>query len=263
MATVMKTTKMTPRNRTSNNTKETAGGSVSRQRGLMVAASVSLAALVLGASLAAPRSAQAGGEPAKSPALTAFQGAPLTTANIRETETEAGNIVADAVRAAAGAEIAFVPAAAFRPQVSLTRPVTGESAAGLVEPATDAVVVLSLRGAQVLAALERAVSFAPQPSAGFLQVSGVRFVYDASKPGGKRVTSATVGGAALDAARVYKVATTKPLANGQQGYFQIWDKDQISGDSGKTLASALAEFGKSRGGALTVPVDGRITRTDK
>jgi 2',3'-cyclic-nucleotide 2'-phosphodiesterase (5'-nucleotidase family) len=198
-----------------------------------------------------------------SPAARAGAQANLSTENVKQAETEAGDLVADAVRAAGGADIAFVPAAAFKPGATVPRPASAEQAAGLMEPASDAVVVLSLRGTQVLAALERAVSFAPQSSSGFLQVSGLKFTYDASKPGGKRVVSATVGGAPLDAVKTYKVATTRPLANGQQGYFQIWDKDQISADPGKTLAAALADLARQRGGNLSASVEGRIAESGR
>ncbi len=187
----------------------------------------------------------------------------ISTEAVRQAETEAGNIVADAVRASAGAEVALVPAAAFKPGAAIPRPASGEQAVSLVSPASDAVVVLNLRGAQILAALERSVSFAPQPSAGFLQVSGLKFSYDASKNGGSRVTSVTLpSGAPLDAAKTYKVATTRPLALGQQGYFQVWTKSDIAGEAGSTLGAALADYAKARGGALTAPLDGRINRTD-
>lgn len=183
----------------------------------------------------------------------------LATGNVRETETEAGNIVADALRETGGAEIALVPAAAFKPGASAPRPATAEQAASLLEVPTDEVVILSLRGAQVLAALERSVSFAPQPSAGFLQVSGVKFSYNPAKPGGQRISAATLaGGAPLEAAKTYKVATTRPLANGQQGYFQIWERDQITGGTGKSLRAALDE--RAAKGKLTGAVDGRINR---
>jgi len=184
----------------------------------------------------------------------------ITTERVGVEETEAGNLLADAVRAAGGANFALVPAAAFKPGASVPRPATAEQAAGLVEPADDAVVVISLRGAQVLAALERSVSFAPQKSSGFLQVSGLRFTYNAAKPGGQRVASASVNGTALEAAATYKVATTRPLANGQQGYFQIWDRKQNPAtDTGKTLADALRDLARSRGGTLSTPPEGRIT----
>jgi len=187
----------------------------------------------------------------------------ISTENIRVAETDAGDLVADAVRAAGSAEIGFVPAAAFKPGASVPRPATGEQAAGLVEPASDGVVVLNLRGDQVLAALERAVSFAPQPSAGFLQVSGIKFTFDARKEAQKRVSSVSVGGRPLEAARTYKVATTKPLANGQQGYYQIWGRGNVASDTSKSLAQALADYARSQGGSLSPSTDGRIAQGGK
>nr|CAA9261868.1 hypothetical protein AVDCRST_MAG63-2464 [uncultured Armatimonadetes bacterium] len=177
----------------------------------------------------------------------------ITTENVGSAETEAGNILADAVRAAGGADIGFVPAVAFKPGASAPRPATPAQAAGLVEPADDRVVVLSLRGEEVLAALERSVSFAPQRSSGFLQVSGLRFVYDPGRSG-KRVVSASVNGQDLKATGTYRVAMTRPLASGQQGYFQIWSGKDAR-DTGKTLAEAL----RDRGGSLSAPPEGRIT----
>ena len=189
--------------------------------------------------------------------------AAISSANVRTSETEAGNMVADAVRSATGADAAFVPAAAFKPGATAPRPATAEQAASLLDTAGDEIVVLSLRGDQIMAALERSVSFAPQTSAGFLQVSGLRFTYDARKNGGKRVSAATINGAAIDASKVFKVATTKPLASGQQGYFQIWEKEDIKTNTGKTLANALTEAAKKSGGALSPALDGRIAQADK
>ena len=184
----------------------------------------------------------------------------IATGSVREMETEAGNVVADAVRDAGAADIALVPAAAFKPSATAPRPANADQAASLLEVPTDEVVVLSLRGAQVLAALERSVSFAAQPSAGFLQVSGVKFTYNITKPGGQRIGSATLStGAPLEAAKTYKVATTRPLANGQQGYFQIWERDQITGGTGKSLKDALSDrAAKTKG--LSGSIEGRITR---
>lgn len=195
--------------------------------------------------------------------LASAQAQTISTDNVGAAEIEAGNLVADAVRAGANADISLVPAAAFKPGASAPRPASAEQATSLVEPADDTVVVLGLRGAQILAALERSVSFAPQRSSGFLQVAGMRFSYDADKPGGKRVGEVTVNGAALEAAKTYRVATTKPLANGQQGYFQIWDKSQITTETGKTLATALGELAAARGGSLAAPPEGRITARGK
>ena len=199
-----------------------------------------------------------------SPSAVARRADTIETGSVREMETDAGNLVADAVRDAAGADIAVVPAAAFKPGASVPRPATADQAATLLEVSSDEVVILSLRGAQVLAALERSVSFAPQPSAGFLQVSGLKFSYNVAKPGGQRITAATlVSGGALEAAKTYKVATTRPLANGQQGYFQIWEREQITGGTKKSLADALKERAAKADKGLSSTIEGRITRTEK
>lgn len=224
-------------------------------------AAVLTATLLLGVTITIP-TAIAAPRPAASAAL--LQGGSVSTANVRQSETEAGNVVADAVRLAAGADMGIVPAAAFKPGASAPKPATGGQIAELLEPATDQIVTLNLRGAQVLAALERSVSFAPQPSAGFLQVSGIRFTYNSRNDSGKRIVAATLDGKPLDAVKTYKVATTRPLANGQQGYFQIWDKDQIDkGSVSKTLADALGELARARGGTLTPVIDGRIASVEK
>jgi 5'-nucleotidase/UDP-sugar diphosphatase len=223
----------------------------------LAATAVTLFGVALSAAIAAPRSAPAA-------TVVLVQSGTISTVNVRQAETEAGNVVADAVRAAVSADIGIVPAAAFKPSATAPKPATGEQMAGLLEPATDQVVILNLRGAQILAALERSVSFAPQPSAGFLQVSGIRFTYDSRKDSGKRIVSATLDGKALDAVKTYKVATTRPLANGQQGYFQIWDRDQIDkNNGGKTLADSLADLARTRGGTLSPSIDGRIASADK
>lgn len=231
-----------------------------RKQALSPAASAALvtaatAGLVLVLVAAQPSSARAAG-PETSIAAAALQQAPLTTENVGAAETEAGNLVADAVRAAAGAEIALVPASAFRSGASLSRPVSGAQAASLVEPSDDVLVVLRLSGTQIMDALERSVSFRPQASRAFLQVSGLRFVFDPARPAGKRVVSMTVGGAALDPGRTYSVAMTRSLAAGQQGYFRVW-AGKTGEDTGKTLASALRDA--SRGNVLpAAPPEGRI-----
>lgn len=166
-------------------------------------------------------------------------------------ETELGNLVADAVRYSAGVEVAFVPAATFKG----SKASSAEAALPQLDPVTDEIVILSVRGSQLKEALERSVSFAGTPFAGFLQVSGLSFKYDSRKEIGERVDSVLVGGKPLEPQRVYKLATIRPLADGQQGYFQIWKKDQIQAATKKSLAEALEAFGKT---GATSKVEGRI-----
>lgn len=221
----------------------------------VVAVSLSLLGLaaVLSAALPRPASAEAELAGTAEPRLQE-----ISTADAKTAETEAGNLVADAVRSTAGADIAFVPAAAFKPGASAPRSANPAQVSGLVEPSSDMIVVLNLKGDQVLAALERSVSFAPQPSAAFLQVSGVSFAFDPKKESQNRVSGVTVGGKALDKNATYKVAVTRPLGNGQQGYHQVWSRNSVASDTGKTLAAAISEYAAKQGGSLSGRTDGRI-----
>lgn len=190
-------------------------------------------------------------------------GGTIKTDNVRSAETDAGDLVADSIKTAMGADIGIAPAAAFKVSASAPKPANGDQAAGLVDPGSDTLSLLNLRGDQIMNALERSVSFEPQASSGFLQVAGLRYSYNVHKEGGKRISSVTVNGQPLDASKRYKVATTKPLAHGQQGYFQIWEKSDIANDSATTIDSAIKEYVKAKGGSISPSVDGRITSADK
>ena len=51
-----------------------------------------------------------------------------------------------------------------------------------------------------------------------LQVSGIEYSYDASRPAGQRITSATVNGSPLDRGATYTVAANSFLATGGDGF---------------------------------------------
>ena len=181
-----------------------------------------------------------------------------TTASVRVGESAVGNAVADAVRAAAGAQIALIPASAFRSNLPLPTSASGDQLASLLDPPSDSIVLLSLTGAQLKDALERSVRYGAKGFAGFLQVSGVKITVDPTRPDGARVVAIAVGGQPLNPTAKYRVATTKPLSNGASGYFQIWAKSDISGDAQKTLAEAIRSWVAGRGGTVALATDGRI-----
>lgn len=181
-----------------------------------------------------------------------------TTTAIRVGESGVGNAVADAVRAAAGTPIALVPAAAFRTGVPVPARASADSLAALLDPPSDLISILNLSGSQIKEALERSVRYGSKGFAGFLQVSGLKITVAPGNAEGSRITSISVGGQALDPNKKYKVATTRPLANGASGYFQIWGKDDIAGDAQKTLAAAIREWAATQGGDVALATDGRI-----
>ena len=166
---------------------------------------------------------------------------PLTSVGVQTQETSLGDLIADAVRAAAGTPIAIIPAGGLR---EITIPAgaipTSEIVKCLQYP-NDEVAVITLTGGQLLKALERSVSIYPQKNMGFLQVSGLTFSFDPSAQKESRVKSASIGAEGVAPNRSYRVATTKPLADGAYGYFTIW-KDATLEMKAKTISQAATDF---------------------
>jgi 2',3'-cyclic-nucleotide 2'-phosphodiesterase (5'-nucleotidase family) len=163
-------------------------------------------------------------------------------------ETAVGDLVADAVREALHTDLAFIAASELK---SKDEPIPAGKVAStaissLVSYPNDRLAVLSLTGKAIQLALERSVSIYPQPSLGFLQVSGLRFTYDASKPLGNRVSSVMVGSTPLTDDARYSVAVTKSMANGALGYWKVWTQDSIKpGATDTTIVKAVEAYFKS------------------
>jgi 5'-nucleotidase/UDP-sugar diphosphatase len=187
--------------------------------------------------------------------------AALDTAGSNRHETTFGDLLADAIRETGSADIGLGAADEIMADKHIypgTR-TADDILQALRNPSddTDTVVVLSLTGNQVLRAVERSLSREPQPFDGFLQVSGLQVRYDPSQPAGKRVTLA-MSGVPIDAAKTYRVATTRAIAEGSLGYFEIWDKSDILSDTGIAVAKSLSSYLAARS-TLNPTIEGRIT----
>lgn len=173
---------------------------------------------------------------------------------VGERANPAAQTIVEAMRSATGADLALLGAAFFNESVSV--PSTNFSADDLIKALAhpdDEVVVLSLRGEQILQALERALELYPQKNNAFLQIAGAEVRFDPKAEPGKRVTSVQIGGAKLDPNRTYKVATTAPMARGALGYFRVWSREQITQNTGRTIADAVRDYTKWQRSLLSQP----------
>ena len=131
------------------------------------------------------------------------QGEPL--ANVGERSNPVAQTIVEAMRSATGAEMALLGAAFFNESASA--PTTGFTADDLIKSLAhpdDEVVVLSLRGAQILQALERALELYPQKNNAFLQLAGAEVRFDPKAEPGKRILSVIIAGAKLEPERAYR-----------------------------------------------------------
>ena len=178
-------------------------------------------------------------------------------------ETAFGNLLADAMRAATGSDIALTNGGGIRGDTVYPAGTRLTRKMMLTElPFGDRTVVLRLTGAQVREALEHGVSRARNPSGRFLQVSGLAFSFDARIPPGKRVTNVTVGGAPLDRDKLYTLATNDFLANGGDGYHVLRAGEVVvDSASGGLMAGQLIDH-IIAAGTVSPVVERRITRVD-
>jgi 2',3'-cyclic-nucleotide 2'-phosphodiesterase (5'-nucleotidase family) len=166
----------------------------------------------------------------------------LTSANAQRAETSFGDLAADALVSAAGTTIGFVPAVSFKSGTIPAGPVTEEKVADLLTKPTETWAVVSLSGSELREALERSVSRAPQPHAGFLQVSGISMTYDQQQPRNSRIVNLTISGADVQPNQDYEVAMPLSLAKGGSGYFMIFGEADIVRSGSDEMADAIVNF---------------------
>jgi len=116
---------------------------------------------------------------------------------------------------------------------------------------------VGLTGAELLLTLERSVSRAPMPNAGFLQVSGLTLTYNPDAPRDERIVSLMVSGRPVQAGERYEVAMPLSLAKGGSGYFLIFGEDDIVRTGEDRMAALIVRFVDAKG-SVNYPGQGRI-----
>lgn len=141
------------------------------------------------------------------------------TLSVRSQETAFGDLVADALLEASGADAAIVNGGGIRgnrqylPGQRITRRDIMKEL-----PFGNATVMVEITGAGLLAALENGVSRLPEPSGRFPQIAGLTVEVDLKRPPGNRVVSVMVGSEPLRSERRYKLATNDFILRGAEGY---------------------------------------------
>jgi 2',3'-cyclic-nucleotide 2'-phosphodiesterase (5'-nucleotidase family) len=170
-----------------------------------------------------------------------------------------GNLIADAMRQATGADIALTNGGGIRGNRTYEAGATLTRKDILSElPFGNVTVVISLSGAELWAALENAVSRIEDKAGRFAQVSGMTFINDPVKPRGGRVISATVGGKALERAASYTVATNDYIARGGDGYMAFKGGKLILDAAEATLMASQVMDYITALGTIEPKIEGRI-----
>jgi 5'-nucleotidase / UDP-sugar diphosphatase len=144
--------------------------------------------------------------------------------DVRTKETNLGNLITDGMVAKANesvkTHIALQNGGGIRASIDAGEITLGEVLTTM--PFGNNLVTLDLTGEEILAGLEHSVSGIETGEGRFLQVSGIKFKYDVTRPVGERVWHVEAktdnGFEALDLDATYTVATNAFTADGGDGF---------------------------------------------
>jgi 2',3'-cyclic-nucleotide 2'-phosphodiesterase (5'-nucleotidase family) len=180
-------------------------------------------------------------------------------ATVRGGEAAIGNLIADAMRATVGADVAITNGGGIRADRQYeagTRLTRGDVFAEL--PFGNKLVKLEVTGADIEAAIENGLSQVEEGAGRFPQVSGLVVKADLKRPPGTRVFSVTVNGQPLDKAKTYMLATNDFMAAGGDGYTVFKSgKPLINAIDAKLLASAVIDYIEAKK-EIAPKVEGRL-----
>lgn len=178
----------------------------------------------------------------------------------RVQECNLGNLITDAMRAETGVQVALENGGGIRASIEQGDVTLGDVLNVL--PFGNLVSTFKLSGADLLAALENGASKMEEVDGRFLQVSGLRYEVDSSKPAGSRIVKVEVLDAQgeyqpLDEKAMYSVATNDFMRGGGDGYEMLAEKAVDAYDFGSPLDQVLANYITAHT-PLDIGVEGRI-----
>jgi 5'-nucleotidase / UDP-sugar diphosphatase len=181
------------------------------------------------------------------------------SATVRSAESAIGNLIADAIRASTGADVAITNGGGIRgnKQYPAGHKLTRRDV--LTElPFGNASVMVEITGKDIKDALENGVAQIEQRGGRFPHVSGLKIEVDGKQPVGSRIASIMVGDKPLDPAARYKVASNNFMLTGGDGYTALGRGRTLIGvTDGNLMANEVMVFAR-RQGTVTAKIEGRI-----
>ncbi|HEY0430810.1 MAG TPA: bifunctional UDP-sugar hydrolase/5'-nucleotidase [Pyrinomonadaceae bacterium] len=184
----------------------------------------------------------------------------------RTQETNVGNFIADAFRAATKADVGLMNGGSIRAdEIIAAGPLTKRDVLSIL-PFKNKVVKVELSGATLRQALEHGVARSAEDAepGRFPQVSGIRFTFDASRPPGSRIVDLSVNGKPLDEKKIYTLATSDYVAlDGGDGYAMLKEARVLIPKEAAQFDSDVLRLAIAARKVIAPKIDGRIKRLDK
>jgi 2',3'-cyclic-nucleotide 2'-phosphodiesterase (5'-nucleotidase family) len=180
---------------------------------------------------------------------------------VRTAESSIGDLIAEAMLAASGADAAIMNAGGIRGDrlyaqgSELTRRDIQREL-----PFDNRLIVVEVPGSAILAALENGVSQLATQAGRFPQVAGLTFTLDPGKPAGKRVSKVTIGGKPIDPKKIYRLAINDYMARGGDGYDMLGKAKRLDlPGTSRPLTEVVIDYLKGKGEVAVEPGE-RIRR---
>ena len=152
-----------------------------------------------------------------------------------DTESYLGDLISDAVRQAAGTELAFQNAYGIRAPL-LEGTITYREVYKIL-PFGDTLVTMELTGGQLKELLEQSLTL----DKGMLQVSGLKAEYSLKRPRGQRLLKLEINDEEAEDDTWYSVATNAFLAGGGD-YFETFTRGRAVRDTGILLRQTFLNY---------------------
>jgi len=187
-----------------------------------------------------------------------------TRKSLRTSENAFGNLITDALKEYSRADVALLNSGIIRGEAvyATNSKITRRDIVKEL-PFKGKVVLLSVKGSQLISALKNGFSQIDNAKGRFPQVSGIQVTYSSQAPPGKRKVSLYINDVKVEPAKMYKLATSDYIANGGDGYHalrlgkRIDDKAQT-----KFIYEVVIEHIKAKR-VIGPKVEGRIVDIDQ
>jgi 5'-nucleotidase / UDP-sugar diphosphatase len=178
---------------------------------------------------------------------------------VRTQEAAIGDLVADAIRGANGADVAITNGGGIRGNKQYPAGTVLTRKDIFTElPFGNVTVVTELSGKAIHDALENGFSQVEKAAGRFPQISGMTVVADLKQPPGSRVVSVMVGDTPLDPNGTYKVATNDYMLKGGDGYTALGTgKVLINPSAANLMATDVMNYVQAAK-SIDEKVEGRI-----
>ena len=169
-------------------------------------------------------------------------------------ESALGNLIADSQRATMGTDFAFMNPGGIRADIYAGQVTWGNLYT--VQPFNNYLVKMELTGQQVYDVLNQ--QWFNQSYAKILQISGLTYTWDNSRPENDRVVEVRKDGVAIDLNAVYSVTANNFISDGGDNFIAF--KQGIDKVVGPVDVDALTAYMQNLAQPVSAQIEGRITR---